>query len=162
MLSVVSAVLVLVVGISLVVAIVLNRLAPHVGFALLKTAIKVRLPLSEAVDWEFKVRGKPKRVVLSFKRSLGFYSGSIVVKNGSATVGGCELPVRPEYTNKSLRFYNEDISRQTNVASLRIWSYAPEHPLTLALNLDQNVRDPDLKRKLNLSDDEEIGVVIFG
>jgi len=162
MINSITTLLVLIVGMSLVGSIAWNRLSPHVGFALLKTAIELTLPSSQTFDWELKGRGTPKRIVLSFNRSLGFYHGKILVKNGPRVVGGCELPARPEYTTTALGFYNEDISRQTNVASIRIRNYTAEYPLSLAFELDQNVGSPDLKARLDLSDQEKIKVVVSG
>ncbi len=82
--------------------------------------------------------------------------------NGPSEAGYCELPVRPEYTNKSLKFCNEGISRQSNVAVISVRSYAGTHPLTLHLQLDQNIRDPDLKRKIDMPDEDGINIVVTG
>lgn len=162
MLNTLATVLVLVVGLSLVVSIVVNRLLPHIGAALLETAMSVRFPFSKTVDLKIRESAKPKRVVLSFSKSVGFYNGKIVIKDGNREVGCCELPVRPEYTNKSLGFYNEDISRQSNVVVVRVQNHQADCPLTLVFNLNQNVHDPTLREKLQMADDEEIKIEVRG
>jgi hypothetical protein len=157
-----TTVLVLVVGLLLVLSIIVNRLLPHMGSALVKTSINIGFPFSKSIDLEIAESDKPKRVILSFSKSVGYYNGKIVVKNGSLEVGNCELPVRPEYTNKTLKFYNEDVSRQTNVVIIRVRNCAVNQPLTLIFNLNQNVRDIDLKKRLSIADEDEIEIVISG
>jgi hypothetical protein len=154
-----TTLLVLVVGLLLVLSIVLTWILPHVGSVL--TTMRIQPPFSKIVDLNIIKPSKPKRVILTFNKSVGFYNGNILVKNGNIEIGRCELPVRSEYTNKCFKFYNEDISRQSNIIIISIQNYMRNHPLTLIINLNQNVHDQLLSNALKATEDE-ITVVVRG
>jgi len=143
-------------------SIFLNRLIPHIGSVLAKKSLIGQFPLTKTLDLEIKKPSKPERLILSFSTSAGFYNGKIVIKNGDLEAGRCELPFRVEYTNKTLGFYNEDISRQSNVIIISIQNYKADCPLTLDLNLNLNVRDPILRKKLDSDDQGEIKIEVRG
>ncbi len=67
MLNFATTLVVLVVGLSLVATIIWNRLAPHVGSILFKTAVRIKFPVTKVVDLDLNGPGRPKRVVLSFR-----------------------------------------------------------------------------------------------
>src|SRR6266852_4261286 len=111
-----TTVLILVVGLSLLFSIILRNVWPHIGSVLGRKIIQIQLPLSETVDFEIEKQNRPKRIILSFGQSSGLYNGNVIVKNGLAEVGRCELPKLPEHTGAILgllgKTFNRDILRQ--------------------------------------------------
>ena len=161
-----TTILILVVGLSLVLSILLNRLIPHIGSVLLKKSLSVRFPFSKTVDLEIQERDKPKRVILFFGKSTGLYNGNVVIKNGNLEVGSCTLPVLPEYTGAIFglfgKAFNESVFRYSNTIIVRVQDYKADCPLTLDFNLNQNINNLALREKWKLTDEDEIKIEVRG
>ncbi|MGH7951996.1 MAG: hypothetical protein ACREFE_08765 [Limisphaerales bacterium] len=155
------ALLLFVVGLSLVSSIMWNRLVPHLGVLLKSVNERIQFPVSKIIPLELKNTDNPKRVILKFSKSIGFYNGEICLKNGSNEIKR-KLPILPEYRGKFLKFYNEDIPRQTNTIIIPLKNYQTDSPLVLSLNLNHNIQNPELKNALDVSDEEEVEIAVRG
>ena len=105
---------------------------------------------------------RPKRVILKFNKSIGFYGGNISLKNGESEISHYKLPVLPEYGNKFFGFYNEDIPRQTNTVIMPLRGYKSDCPLVLNLSLNHNVQTSKLREALDVASGEEIEIMVRG
>jgi hypothetical protein len=153
--------LILAVGLALIFSILWNRLVPHLGVLLKTINARIQFPVSKTILLELKNTDNPKRVILKFNKSVGFYSGEICLKNGAIEIKH-KLPILPEYRNKFLKFYNEDIPRQTNTVIIPLQNHKADFPLTLSLNLNHNIQNPKLKDALDVTDEEEIEILVRG
>src|SRR5437899_8435765 len=104
-LNIVVTVLVLAVGLSLVFSIFYREMSSRTGVVLVKRSLQLRFPVSKSIELKPEQSGSPKRLILRFPRSVGFYNGRILLKCEGVEVGGDCLPVRPERTGM-LKFYN--------------------------------------------------------
>jgi hypothetical protein len=162
MLNYLTTIIVLTVGLALVFSIVWNRLVPHLGARLMTTTTSIEFPLCKSIQLELKKSDRPKRVILKFNKSVGFYGGNISLKNGESEISHYKLPVLPEYRNKFFGFYNEDIPRQTNTVIMPLRNYKSDCPLVLNLNLNHNIQTPKLRNALDVTPEEEIEIVVCG
>lgn len=162
MLNFLLIVLILAVGLALISSILWNRLVPHLGTCLIKTKAHIQFPLSKSILLELKKTDNPKRVILKFNKSIGFYNGEINLRNGESEIGRRKLPILPEYRNNFFKFYNEDIPRQTNTVIILLQNYKAAYPLILNLNLNHNIQSSKLKEALDVVDNEEIEVFVRG
>jgi hypothetical protein len=154
--------LVLLVGLSLVYSIMRNRLATYIGVCLTTTTAHIQFPQTKSIELTLKKSDKPKLVILKFAKSTGFYGGEISLKNGGLKIASHTLPILPEYRNKFLGFYNEDIPRQTNTVVMSLPNYKTDLPLTLDLSLNHNVQDPKLRKAMKVTAEEDIEIFVRG
>jgi len=131
--------------------------------SLLRTRTKISLTQrTNTALGDLSPLGKPRRVVLKFSRSKGFFRGRVTVSDGLAAVAFTDLPELKEYSSAWLGTWNKNITTDTNIVLIEMPDSLPTSRLQIDFDLQSNVSDPDLIQRLKPSNEEEVDVEVRG
>lgn len=146
--------------------IILKRLLIYLSSILSATTIQTSIPTSKTIRIELDKPSIPKVIILNFKQSFGLYNGVITVLNSNIEVGRFVLPILPEYTGSFFgiwgKMFNRNILRYNSAVIIHVKKFDSDHPLILDLKLDTNVHDSLFKKTYQITDSDEISIVVRG